>query len=221
MNKIQIHGKDYVMVKDRIIFFNESCPNGSITTESKVTDNSFIFKAVVIPDVENPNRKFTGHAEEIIGSSQINKTSALENCETSAIGRALGCMGIGVEESFASADEVNNAVYQQGGGITKAHAEKVVAAQNPPETAGGIVCPNCKGGMTDNRDIDGGAKLSGKGQKMMDEKKPLEGPGLKLPIYKCSDDNCKGVIWEDNKPKDDGGSKRQADLELADVEVPF
>ena len=56
MNKIQIHGKDYVMVKDRIIFFNESCPNGSITTESKVTDNSFIFKAVVIPDVENPNR---------------------------------------------------------------------------------------------------------------------------------------------------------------------
>ena len=113
MNKIQIHGKDYVMVKDRIIFFNENCPNGSITTESKATDNSFIFKAIVTPDVENPSRKFTGHAEEIIGSSQINKTSALENCETSAIGRALGCMGIGVEESFASADEIKNAKYQQ------------------------------------------------------------------------------------------------------------
>ena len=113
MNKIQIHGKDYVMVKDRIIFFNENFPNGSITTESKATDNSFIFKAKVTPDVENPSRYFTGHAEEIIGSSQINKTSALENCETSAIGRALGCMGIGVEESFASADEIKNAKYQQ------------------------------------------------------------------------------------------------------------
>ena len=113
MNKIQIHGKDYVMVKDRIIFFNENFPNGSIIAESKATDNSFIFKAKVTPDVENPSRYFTGHAEDIIGSSQINKTSALENCETSAIGRALGCMGIGVEESFASADEVKNAKYQQ------------------------------------------------------------------------------------------------------------
>ena len=113
MKKIQIHGKDYVMVKDRIIFFNENCPNGSITTELKATDNSFIFKAIITPDVEKPSRIFSGHAEEIIGSSQINKTSALENCETSAIGRALGCMGIGVEESFASADEIKNAKYQQ------------------------------------------------------------------------------------------------------------
>ena len=113
MKKIQIHGKDYVMVKDRIIFFNENFPNGSITTELKATENSFIFKAKITPDVENPSRKFTGHAEEIIGSSQINKTSALENCETSAIGRALGCMGIGVEDSFASADEVKNAMYKQ------------------------------------------------------------------------------------------------------------
>ena len=113
MNKIQIHGKDYVMVKDRIIFFNENFPNGSIIAESKATDNSFIFKAKVTPHVENPSRYFTGHAEEIIGSSQINKTSALENCETSAIGRALGCMGIGVEGSFASADEVKNAKYKQ------------------------------------------------------------------------------------------------------------
>ena len=113
MKKIQIHGKDYVMVKDRIIFFNENLPNGSITTELKATENSFIFKAKITPDVENPSRYFTGHAEEVIGSSQINKTSALENCETSAIGRALGCMGIGVEESFASADEVKNAMYKQ------------------------------------------------------------------------------------------------------------
>ena len=113
MKKIQIHGKDYVMVKDRIIFFNEHYPKGSIVTELKATDNSFIFKATVIPEIENSNRKFTGHAEEVIGSSQINKTSALENAETSAIGRALACMGIGVEDAFASANEVQNAIHQQ------------------------------------------------------------------------------------------------------------
>ena len=127
MKKIKIHGKDYVMVKDRIIFFNENYPNGCIITESKATTDSFIFKAKVIPDAENINRYFTGHAEEIIGSSQINKTSALENCETSAIGRALGCMGIGVEDSFASANEVQNAIHQQQNSFyvkTDNHLEK-------------------------------------------------------------------------------------------------
>ena len=108
MKKIQIHGKDYVMVKDRIIFFNENFPNGSITTELKATESSFIFKAKITPDVENPSRKFTGHAEEIIGSSQINKTSALENCETSAIGRALASFGLAGDE-MASAQEIKRA----------------------------------------------------------------------------------------------------------------
>ena len=203
MKKIQIHGKDYVMVKDRIIFFNENFPNGSISTELKATENSFIFKAKVTPDVENPSRFFNGHAEEIIGSSQINKTSALENCETSAIGRALGCMGIGVEESFASGDEVANAVYQQGGETIKTRTEKVIVTQTPTETVDGLECPKCKGGMTDNRDIDGGARLSGKGKKLVSEGKPLEGTGLKLPIYECADENCKGVIWESTKPAEE------------------
>ena len=49
----------------------------------------------------------------MVGSSQINKTSALENCETSAVGRALGMLGIGIDGSIASADEVKNAVHQQ------------------------------------------------------------------------------------------------------------
>ena len=113
MKKIQIHGKDYVMVKDRIIFFNENFPNGSITTELIEMTDRFIVKATVTPDMENPVRYFTGHAEEVVGSSQINKTSALENAETGAIGRSLASMGIGIEDSFASADEVKNAQYQQ------------------------------------------------------------------------------------------------------------
>ena len=55
---------------------------------------------------------YTGHAVEVYNSSMINKTSALENCETSSIGRALASAGFGGSE-FASADEVSNAISQQ------------------------------------------------------------------------------------------------------------
>ena len=209
MNTIDIHGKPYVMVKDRVIHFNNEYPNGCI--RSKLVDridSVVIFEATVIPDVDKPERFFNGHAEEEMGSSQINQTSALENCETSAIGRVLAMMGIGVNESFASGDEVANAVYQQGGETIKTRTEKVIVTQSPPETVDGFECPTCKGGMVDNRDIDGGAKLSGKGKKLASEGKPLEGAGLKLPLYKCSDDNCKGVIWENTKP-------------IAEEEIPF
>jgi hypothetical protein len=55
----------------------------------------------------------TGWAEEVRGSSNINKTSALENCETSAVGRALGFAGFGSTEQIASADEVEVAIARQ------------------------------------------------------------------------------------------------------------
>ena len=47
------------------------------------------------------------------GSSNINKTSYVENCETSAIGRALAMLGIGIDTSIASANEVADAIAKQ------------------------------------------------------------------------------------------------------------
>ena len=55
----------------------------------------------------------TGHAHEVQGSSNINKTSYVENCETSAIGRALAMLGIGIDTSIASANEVSDAIAKQ------------------------------------------------------------------------------------------------------------
>lgn len=111
---IKIHGKDYVTVDERVTEFHEKYPNGSIKTQLlSQSDGRWITQAIVTPDVENPNRSFTGLAYEVEGSSQINKTSALENCETSAVGRALGFLNIGLVGSIASADEVSNAVHQQ------------------------------------------------------------------------------------------------------------
>lgn len=55
----------------------------------------------------------TGHAHEVKGSSNINKTSHIENCETSAVGRALAMLGIGIDTSIASANEVETAIAKQ------------------------------------------------------------------------------------------------------------
>ena len=113
MKKIQIKGKDYIEVNERVKQFHKDYPNGSITTELIEMTDRFITKTTVIPDVKNPDRKFTGIAYEKEDSTFINKTSALENCETSSCGRALGMLGIGIDTSIASYNEVANSVEQQ------------------------------------------------------------------------------------------------------------
>lgn len=120
---VDIKGKPYVPVHERIIFFNNTYENGSIRTEmlSEVGAASICIKATVTPDTGNPERIFTGYSQETVGDGFINKTSALENAETSAVGRALAMMGIGVIESIASSDEIHKA---EGGAETGEQAEK-------------------------------------------------------------------------------------------------
>lgn len=108
---IKIQGKSYVLVSDRILYFNETYPNGSIQTQmvDAMGDETIVIKALVTPDVENANRVFTGYSQAVIGQGMVNKTAALENAETSAVGRALAMMGIGVIDSVASVDEMRKA----------------------------------------------------------------------------------------------------------------
>jgi hypothetical protein len=111
---IDIKGKKYVQVSERILYFNEKYQGGSIQTDliSDPKDDVVIIKATVRPD-DSSVRFFTGYSQAKWGDGMVNKTAALENAETSAVGRALAMMGIGVIESIASADEVvksNNAV---------------------------------------------------------------------------------------------------------------
>jgi hypothetical protein len=108
---IDFKGKKYVLVSDRVLYFNETYKEGSITTEliSKPEDDLVVMKATVKP---NDKQTFTAYSQATWGEGYINKTSALENAETSAVGRALAFMGIGVIESIASADEINKAQTQ-------------------------------------------------------------------------------------------------------------
>lgn len=111
---IDIQGKQYLQVNGRLLQFHDLYPNGSINTEIvSDTQNSVVMMTKVIPDVKHPERYFTGFAQENAGSNFINKTSHYENCETSSRGRALAALGLGIEESLSSAEEVANAMMQQ------------------------------------------------------------------------------------------------------------
>ena len=126
---VNIHGKEYRTVAERINLFYSTYKDKitAITTEIiKDEDDIVQVKATISAkdSVENPTFYVfgNGYAEEDRTKGMINSTSALENCETSAIGRALASIGLGGEE-YASANEVQNAIHQQGqstnGTITK------------------------------------------------------------------------------------------------------
>ena len=124
---VNLKGKNYYTVAERLQAFHKANKNSSIRTELITLDEKVVvIKAVVIPDISNPERFFTGFAEEVRGSSYINKTSAVENCETSAVGRALANMGILSEESIASAEEVVMAIAKQNVGNKKQDVQKKV-----------------------------------------------------------------------------------------------
>ena len=106
---IDIKWKKYVLVSDRVLYFNETYPNGSIVTQRIMTEEPWIeiFRATITPDCSKPERYFTGYSQAKWWDWFINKTSALENAETSAIWRWLAMMWIGVIDSIASLDEIN------------------------------------------------------------------------------------------------------------------
>lgn len=107
---IDIHGKQYHTVARRLKDFWEKHPDWSITT--KVVDRSkLLVIRATIKDSDGRVRA-TGTAEEERDKGNINRTSALENCETSAIGRALGVYGMG-GTAIASAEEMERALEQQ------------------------------------------------------------------------------------------------------------
>ena len=112
LETVNIKGKEYVTVNERIKAFRQNFAGWSLETEIvELTDERCVMKAVIKDD--KGDIKATGTAYELANSTYINKTSYVENCETSAWGRALGNLGIGVDTSIASAEEVQNAVNNQ------------------------------------------------------------------------------------------------------------
>ena len=114
MKSVNIKGKEYITVNERLIYFRSQPQfKGWRISEDLVSldDKEGLFKVTII----NPDgfEMAVAHAQEYRDSSYINKTSFVENGFTSALGRALGYLGIGINTAIASADEVQTAVKNQ------------------------------------------------------------------------------------------------------------
>ena len=119
-----IKGKPYIEVNQRIKAFRMLYPNGCILTSIESLENGVVVMKAVVKD-EEEHILGTGYAYEKESSSFINKTSYIENCETSAVGRALGMLGIGIDTSVASYEEVSNAIAQQEAQKAEAENKKI------------------------------------------------------------------------------------------------
>ena len=128
-----IRGKQYVEVNERIKFFRQEdrFKDWTIATEFPIIDAEVCVCKATIADTQG-RVVANGHAHEERAASNINKTSFVENCETSAIGRALAMLGIGIDTSIASANEVEEAIAKQQAIVENPHVQKLSKALDAP-----------------------------------------------------------------------------------------
>ena len=173
---VNIHGREYKTVALRVQEFRteHTIEDGwAIVTRIVGLDEKTV---VVEAKIVTPAGIVVGldYAEEVRGSSTINRTSALENCCTSAIGRALSACGFGGSE-YASADELVRALEQQAAAPAPTPESLTKRTQGlRPAAAGQQACPDCAGEMWDNR---------------TDKRNP------RSPDYKCKDKTCGKGVW--------------------------
>lgn len=158
-----IKGKEYAEVNQRIKAFRMLYPEGCIKTELvSNADGVCVFKAWVYTRTEDGVGTLlgTGHAYERESSSFINKTSYIENCETSAVGRALGMCGFGIDTSVCSAEELNNAIINQEASkpITKSQVKILVSLAEKKESDLSDICDYFKVGRLEELTVEEYAK---------------------------------------------------------------
>lgn len=110
IKNMDIKGKDYAKVSERVKAFRKVYPTGTIETHIEEINDSYVRILAVAKD-ENNRTIATGRASENKaqkGNMSINLTSMVENCETSAVGRALGFAGFGIDNDIASQEEIEN-----------------------------------------------------------------------------------------------------------------
>ena len=124
---IDVKGKDYVMVPERIRAFRTLFPEGFIKTDILSMENGVCVMKTKVGYYENGHEIVlgTGLAYEKESNGYINKTSYIENCETSAVGRALGFLALGIDGGgICSAEELVNAVKNQDNPVRVLPAKK-------------------------------------------------------------------------------------------------
>ena len=133
MKTINIKGKEYVTVNERLKEFRNNFKDYALITEIVELGADFATVKASIYDDKGVLRA-TGFAREVVAKSPINKYAFLENCETSAIGRALGNFGIGIDEAVCTADELLQKLSHDDDKPTKTEFEKAATAEKTANT---------------------------------------------------------------------------------------
>jgi hypothetical protein len=209
--------EDYETVEERLVKFWKDHPDGRIdTTLVESTLQRFIVKASVFRTEVDAQAWTTGYAEETVSTRGVNSTSALENCETSAIGRALANAGYVTKGKRPSREEMSKVKANEPKPLLNRLEEKIITAVEddpwtvkavqPAQTAASAVdlvqevlgatkidkdiprCRNCH----DHKPMDWKTGVSAKTKK----------PWGKFDCYVCRD-----VIWYNIAP--DGSWKPQ------------
>ena len=114
---IDMKGKNYAMVPERVTAFRKLYPEGFVDTEIIANDGKTVLMQAKVGYYRETGEAVvlgTGFAQETMGRGMVNNTSHIENCETSAVGRALGFLGLGINGGgICSAEELANAVTAQ------------------------------------------------------------------------------------------------------------
>ena len=114
---IDLKGKNYAMVSERVTAFRKIFPEGFIITDIVSNDGTTIVMRAKIGYYREDGSEVilaTGYAQEVKGKGLVNGTSHVENCETGCVGRAIGKLGIGLNGGgICSAEELVNAVVAQ------------------------------------------------------------------------------------------------------------
>jgi hypothetical protein len=134
--------EDYVPVAERLEKFYERFPDGRITTsivEHNLESGFVLMRAEVYRSPDDAQPAATGHAFEVRGESYVNKTSYVENAETSSVGRALAMLGFEVKRGIASREELQKTARMQPAAPAAAPAERATkgqpaAAAQPPSS---------------------------------------------------------------------------------------
>ena len=204
-----VKGKDYVEVNQRVKAFRMVYPMGYIITNILKHENGVVMMQAEAGYYREDGEKVilgTGLAFETQNGSFINKTSYIENCETSAVGRALGMAGFGIDASMASYEEVANAQLNQEAQNKPQKAQKQSKAsqpsqpkEEPTEKPQSFKCDACGSTFTDAQMAQATIKKFGK----------------------CICPDCIAKKQAEAKAKKEAEAKKKAEEEALNADLPF
>ena len=154
--------EDYETVEERLIKYWKEHPDGRIeTTLVESTLQRFIVKASVYRTEVDPQPWTTGYAEETVSTRGVNSTSALENCETSAIGRALSNAGYATKGKRPSREEMSKVKAAEPKPFAEKLADKITmpVEDDPWSTKAIEPAPTAEAAIDLVKEVLGGVKL--------------------------------------------------------------